>query len=194
LFAGLFGAERVARVLLAMQKVEGSNPFSRFVKTCDLQVFLLGAAGWCVCFAPDRNRTRGQPTVHSTRRRRLFAGNYGSFEPLTSCKATQKLTQFDLRASPVSVRTRALARGGPDRPPKTAILVPSGSLSTLRPEAPDASSSSMAGADGAERRVRAVATLLRRCDYPSMIGRSSNRGGVGRGCYTTLSDTDYREP
>jgi hypothetical protein len=30
LFAGLFGAGREARVLLAMWKVEGSNPFSRF--------------------------------------------------------------------------------------------------------------------------------------------------------------------
>jgi len=29
-FAGSFSAERGARVLLAMQKVEGSNPFSRF--------------------------------------------------------------------------------------------------------------------------------------------------------------------
>jgi hypothetical protein len=32
LFAALFGAGREARVLLAMQKVEGSNPFSRFQK------------------------------------------------------------------------------------------------------------------------------------------------------------------
>jgi hypothetical protein len=32
-FAGTFNAEQEARVLLAMQKVEGSNPFSRFAGT-----------------------------------------------------------------------------------------------------------------------------------------------------------------
>jgi hypothetical protein len=31
-FAGDIGAERETHVLLAMQKVEGSNPFSRFKK------------------------------------------------------------------------------------------------------------------------------------------------------------------
>jgi hypothetical protein len=36
-------------VLLAMQKVEGSNPFSRFAEGLHLQVFFVGAAGWCVC-------------------------------------------------------------------------------------------------------------------------------------------------
>ena len=37
--------------LLAMQKVEGSNPFSRFVKGLHLQVFFVGAVGWCFCIA-----------------------------------------------------------------------------------------------------------------------------------------------
>jgi hypothetical protein len=32
-----------------MQKVEGSNPFSRFVKGLRLQVFFVGAVVWCVC-------------------------------------------------------------------------------------------------------------------------------------------------
>jgi len=41
-----------------MQKVEGSNPFSRFRKGLHLQAFLACAVGLCVCFAPDRNRTR----------------------------------------------------------------------------------------------------------------------------------------
>jgi hypothetical protein len=36
-------------LLLAMQKVEGSNPFSRFREGLHLQVFLVGAVGWCVC-------------------------------------------------------------------------------------------------------------------------------------------------
>jgi hypothetical protein len=42
LFAGLFNAGREARVLLAMQKVEGSNPFSRFEKGLHLQAFCFG--------------------------------------------------------------------------------------------------------------------------------------------------------
>jgi hypothetical protein len=45
LFAALFGAGREVRVLLAMQKVEGSNPFSRFPKGVHLQVFFVYAVG-----------------------------------------------------------------------------------------------------------------------------------------------------
>jgi hypothetical protein len=41
-----------------MQKVVGSNPISRFRKGVHLQVFFVRAVGWCVCVAPDRNRTR----------------------------------------------------------------------------------------------------------------------------------------
>jgi hypothetical protein len=42
-----------------MQKVVGSNPISRFAKGLYLQAFFVRAVGWCVCVAPDRNRTRG---------------------------------------------------------------------------------------------------------------------------------------
>ncbi len=35
-------------VLLAMQKVVGSNPISRFRKGLHLQVFFVRAVGWCV--------------------------------------------------------------------------------------------------------------------------------------------------
>jgi hypothetical protein len=37
------------RVLLAMQKVVGSNPISRFTKGLHLQVFFDGTVGSCVC-------------------------------------------------------------------------------------------------------------------------------------------------
>jgi hypothetical protein len=40
-------------VLLAMQKVEGSNPFSRSQKDLHLQVFSACAVGLCVCVGPD---------------------------------------------------------------------------------------------------------------------------------------------
>jgi hypothetical protein len=42
-FAASFRVERDARVLLAMQKVVGSNPISRFRKGLYLQVFFVGA-------------------------------------------------------------------------------------------------------------------------------------------------------
>jgi hypothetical protein len=74
-FAALFGAGPEARVLLAMQKVEGSNPFSRFLETAHLQVFFVGAVGWCVYVVPDRNRTRGHSAIHLARRKWLFAGS-----------------------------------------------------------------------------------------------------------------------
>jgi hypothetical protein len=53
LFAALFGAGREAQVLLAMQKVEGSNPFSRFREGLQLQVFFASSVGLCVCVAGD---------------------------------------------------------------------------------------------------------------------------------------------
>ncbi len=46
-----------------MQKVEGSNPFSRSRKGLHLQAFFACAVGLCVCFAPDRNRTRGKAAL-----------------------------------------------------------------------------------------------------------------------------------
>jgi hypothetical protein len=39
-----------------------------------LQVFFVRAVGWRVCFAPDRNRTRGQPTVHRLEERSYLQG------------------------------------------------------------------------------------------------------------------------
>jgi hypothetical protein len=44
-FAGNVRAERGPYALLAMQKVEGSNPFSRFKKGLRLQVSLVSAVG-----------------------------------------------------------------------------------------------------------------------------------------------------
>jgi hypothetical protein len=40
-FAGNIRAEQETHHLLAMQKVEGSNPFNRFTKDLHLQVFFL---------------------------------------------------------------------------------------------------------------------------------------------------------
>jgi hypothetical protein len=52
-FAGDIGAERETHFLLAMQKVEGSNPFSRFAKGLRLQVFFVGAVALFVCIRSD---------------------------------------------------------------------------------------------------------------------------------------------
>jgi hypothetical protein len=48
-FAGNNSTEHEPQELLAMQKVEGSNPFSRFEKAWYLQVFFVDAVGG---FAP----------------------------------------------------------------------------------------------------------------------------------------------
>jgi hypothetical protein len=61
-FAGDIGAERETHLLLAMQKVEGSNPFSRFRKGLHLQAFFLGAVGWCVCITGHPMGTRADNT------------------------------------------------------------------------------------------------------------------------------------
>jgi hypothetical protein len=50
-----------SRVLLAMQKVEGSNPFSRSRKGLQLQAVFVCAVGWCVCVAGYSMGTR-RPT------------------------------------------------------------------------------------------------------------------------------------
>jgi hypothetical protein len=78
-----------------MQKVVGSNPISRSPKGLRLQAFFVCAVGLYVCFGPDRNRTCGQVAVHSTRRKRLFAGNSGSLELLTSCAGNAEGHEFD---------------------------------------------------------------------------------------------------
>jgi hypothetical protein len=52
-FAGTFSAGAESHKLLAMQKVEGSNPFSRFQEGLHLQVFFVGAVAKCVCVLSD---------------------------------------------------------------------------------------------------------------------------------------------
>ena len=49
LFAGISLQNPALHALLAMQKVVGSNPISRFRKDAYLQVFFFGPVGWCVC-------------------------------------------------------------------------------------------------------------------------------------------------
>jgi hypothetical protein len=46
-------ADQETHVLLAMQKVEGSNPFSRFEKGLHLQVFFVAAVALFVCVRSD---------------------------------------------------------------------------------------------------------------------------------------------
>jgi hypothetical protein len=45
--------ESPPHVLLAMQKVEGSNPISRFRKGLHLKVFFASSVGLSVCVAGD---------------------------------------------------------------------------------------------------------------------------------------------
>jgi len=52
-FAGIFGAISEGELLLAMQKVEGSNPFSRSRKGLQLSAFLVVPVGWAFCIGMD---------------------------------------------------------------------------------------------------------------------------------------------
>jgi hypothetical protein len=45
-FAGTFSVCIQSHELLAMQKVEGSNPFSRFAKGLHLRAFSVSTVGW----------------------------------------------------------------------------------------------------------------------------------------------------
>ena len=57
-----------------MQKVEGSNPFSRSQKGLHLQGFFMCAVGLCVCVWSDSLRTRRGPIVGRSKKNALFAG------------------------------------------------------------------------------------------------------------------------
>jgi hypothetical protein len=59
-----------------MQKVEGSNPFSRFQKGPYLQAFFASAVGLCVCVGSDSLRTRRGPIVRRSKENALFAGRF----------------------------------------------------------------------------------------------------------------------
>jgi hypothetical protein len=52
-FAGNIRTEHEQQELLAMQKVEGSNPFSRSRKGLHLQVFFVHAVALFVCVRSD---------------------------------------------------------------------------------------------------------------------------------------------
>ena len=52
-FAGMFCDLYVTELLLAMQKVEGSNPFSRSRKGLQLSAFLVVPVGWAFCIGMD---------------------------------------------------------------------------------------------------------------------------------------------
>jgi hypothetical protein len=52
-----------SRALLAMQKVVGSNPISRFREGLCLQVFFVGAVGWSGCIAGHPMGTRRLRTI-----------------------------------------------------------------------------------------------------------------------------------
>jgi len=160
-----------SEVLLAMQKVVGSNPISRSRKGLRLQVFFVGAVGWCVCFAPDRNRTRGKAAVHSTRRKRLFAGNSGSFELLTSCGGNAEGHEFDPSGESGFSPESGVSASRPRQTSERTVLVPS-RRSTLRPIAPDASSSSISSADGSPAECRVT-----RKEHRASNKRGATSGG-----------------
>jgi hypothetical protein len=68
-----------------MQKVEGSNPFSRFREGPHLQAFLVGTVGLCVCVGSDCLRTRRGPIVGRSNKTPCLQVDSGSSEPKSFC-------------------------------------------------------------------------------------------------------------
>jgi hypothetical protein len=68
-----------------MQKVEGSNPFSRSREGLHLQVFFVGAVGWCVGVGSDSLRTRRGPIVRRSKETLCLQADSGSSEPKSFC-------------------------------------------------------------------------------------------------------------
>jgi hypothetical protein len=52
-FAGISKQSEEGELLIAMQKVVGSNPISRFAKGPQLRAFSVLAVGWTFCVGPD---------------------------------------------------------------------------------------------------------------------------------------------
>jgi hypothetical protein len=73
----MFCMEPAPHVLLAMQKVEGSNPFSRFAKGLHLQVFFASSVGLCVCVAGQSSDNGARPTRVTAPRKALMCRHFG---------------------------------------------------------------------------------------------------------------------
>jgi hypothetical protein len=78
-----------------------------------LRAFFVRAVGLCVCFAPDRNRSRGKSTRTFDSKNAAVCRESWLVELLTSCEDDAEGHEFDPSGGPVSVRNRALARAGP---------------------------------------------------------------------------------
>jgi hypothetical protein len=85
----LVPGRETSHALLAMQKVEGSNPLSRFREGLHLQVFFVRPAGWCVCVAGYPLGTRGAAAARVLRKH-LVAGTCRRLEPLTFFRAAAR--------------------------------------------------------------------------------------------------------
>ena len=75
-----------------MQKVVGSNPISRFREDLHLQVFFVGAVGWCVCVA-------GQSSDNGSRLSRVTALGRWSCAGILVATRTADLLQACRRSS-----------------------------------------------------------------------------------------------
>jgi ketosteroid isomerase-like protein len=87
-----------------MQKVEGSNPFSRSRKGLHLQVFFVAQSAGAVASAGSHWVVGGQPPQREPSESGEFAGVCGPLEPLTFCGGTRHGL-----ASQVSVGSREVA-------------------------------------------------------------------------------------
>jgi hypothetical protein len=98
-----------------MQKVEGSNPFSRFAEGPHLRVFLVLPAGWTFCVPMDSIRTQPVAAPGSSARMARFAGKSWATELSRPSDGIQKV----LGSNPAS--RFASAQGDPHVAPPAVL-------------------------------------------------------------------------
>jgi hypothetical protein len=117
-----------SHVPLAMQKVEGSNPFSRSPKGLHLQVFFVCAVGWCVCVGGQSSDNRPRPSPASAPGKVLMCRHsWWRLEPLTFCRPADcqrfdSPARYARAASPRSNKRRQSADSWPLRRFLAALL------------------------------------------------------------------------
>ena len=111
-----------SEVLLAMQKVEGSNPSAASWEGLYLQAFCVRVVSWCVCVA-GLSLGRRRPARSTNRHKAALAGRLWELKPVTFCGASHIMGRR--RSSPCSRHGRRHPRDsiwrGRCAPPATAF-------------------------------------------------------------------------
>jgi hypothetical protein len=161
-----------------MQKVEGSNPFSRSQKGTHLQAFFACAVGLCVCVGSDRLRTRRWPIVGRSKKNGLFAGRFWFVRTEVLLRACRRSGVRP--AAAVTPTPAATARSCGQRPP--ARDQRSRSFGRVRFQSGNRARSSRGAAAGVAARCAAPQNLMRswptRCSATWILCSARRSPGV----------------